>query len=85
MALRLQLAPRALRTLTGCPASVRERLQYELGALAAGLPLEGPPGPERAELVVLASGFRVRYWLELHHGLLRLTHVLAPDPGLWPR
>jgi hypothetical protein len=80
MALRFQLAPRALRTLAGCPTAVREQLQYELGALAAGLPLEGPPGPERAELVVLASGFRVRYWLELRHGLLRLTHLLAPDP-----
>jgi hypothetical protein len=85
MALRLQLAPRALRTLAGCPAAVRERLQYELGALAAGLPLEGPPGPERAGLVVLASGFRVRYWLELGHGLVRLTHLLAPEPDAHPR
>lgn len=79
MALRLQLAPRALRTLCGCSSSLRERLQCELGALAAGLPLEGRLDPGRAGLVVLDSGFRVRYRLELGHGLLRLTHVQAPS------
>jgi hypothetical protein len=78
MALRLQLAPRALRTLCGCPSSVRERLQCELGALVAGLPLDGPLVSERAGLVVLDSGFRVRYRLEPGHGLLRLTHMQAP-------
>ncbi|WP_223757853.1 hypothetical protein [Myxococcus sp. RHSTA-1-4] len=79
MALRLQLAPRALRTLCGCSSAVRVQVQYELGALAAGLPLEGPLVPERAGLVVLDSGFRVRYRLEPDHGLLRLTHVEAPQ------
>jgi hypothetical protein len=80
MALRLQLAPRALRTLCGCPTPVREQLQSELGALVAGLPLEGPLAPGRAGLVVLGSGFRVRYRLELDHRLLRLTHM-QPPPG----
>ena len=78
MALRLQLAPRALRTLCGCSSAMRERLQCELGALAAGLPLGAPLDPEHAGLVVLDSGFRVRYRLELGHGLLRLTHVQPP-------
>ncbi len=79
MALRLQLAPRALRTLCGCSSAMRVRVQYELGALAAGLPLDGPLGPGSAGLVVLDSGFRVRYRLEPDHGLLRLTHVQAPQ------
>jgi hypothetical protein len=78
MALRLQLAPRALRTLCGCPSSMRERLQSELGALVAGLPLDGPLVPGGTGLVVLDSGFRVRYRLELAHRLLLLTHVAAP-------
>lgn len=85
MALRLQLAPRALRTLTGCPSALREQLQYELGALTAGLPLEGPPVHGKAGLVVLSSGFRVRYWLERGHGLVRLTHLLAPEVSAHPR
>ncbi len=85
MALRLQLAPRALRTLAGGPAAPREQLQYELGALAAGLPLEGPLVPGQAGLVVLSSGFRVRYWLEVGHGLVRLTHLLAPEVDAHPR
>ncbi|MFP2932584.1 hypothetical protein ACLESO_47045 [Pyxidicoccus sp. 3LG] len=79
MALRLQLAPRAVRTLCGCPPPVREQLQCELGALAAGLPLDGPLVLGRAGLVVLDSGFRVRYHLDAGHGLLRLTHVQAPQ------
>jgi hypothetical protein len=79
MALRLQLAPRALRTLCGCPSSVRERLQSELGALAAGLPLDAPLVSGCAGLVVLDSGFRVRYRLEQGHGLLRLTHMQPPQ------
>lgn len=79
MALRLQLAPRAVRTLCGCSAAVREQVQYELGALIAGLPLDGPLGPGQAGLVVLDCGFRVRYLLERDHGLLRLTHVQAPS------
>ena len=78
MALRLQLEPRALRTLCGCPSAVREQLQSELGALAAGLPLDGPLVTGRAGLVVLDSGFRVRYHLELSHRLLRLTHMQPP-------
>ncbi|MCY1018915.1 hypothetical protein [Pyxidicoccus sp. MSG2] len=80
MAFRLQLEPRALRTLRGCPSAVRERLQSELGALVAGLPLEGPPVTVRAGLVVLDSGFRVHYHLESGHGLVRLTHM-QPPPG----
>ncbi|AEI64186.1 hypothetical protein LILAB_11375 [Corallococcus macrosporus] len=85
MALRLQLAPRALRTLAGCPTPVREKLQCELGALAAGLPLDGPLRSDQGGLVVLDSGFRVRYQLDLGRGLLRLTHVAAPAlPQLWP-
>jgi alkanesulfonate monooxygenase SsuD/methylene tetrahydromethanopterin reductase-like flavin-dependent oxidoreductase (luciferase family) len=79
MALRLQLAPQALRILSGCPSTVRERLQAELGALAAGLPLDGPPVPGGAGLVVLDSGFRVRYRLERSHRLLLLTHMQAPS------
>ncbi|MCP3139969.1 hypothetical protein [Pyxidicoccus xibeiensis] len=79
MALRLQLAPRALRTLSGCPSSMREQVQCELGALAAGLPLDGPLVLGQSGLVVLDSGFRVRYHLDPGHGLLRLTHVQAPQ------
>lgn len=60
---------------------MRERLQSELGALVAGLPLEGPPVPGRAGLVVLDSGFRVRYRLELDHRLLLLTHMQPPGQG----
>jgi len=78
MALRLQLAPPALRTLDECPAPVRQQLQGELAALAAGLPLEGPLLPEEVGLVVLGSGFRVHYLLEQEHRLLRLTDVMAP-------
>ncbi|WP_338863059.1 hypothetical protein [Myxococcus stipitatus] len=78
MALRLQLAPPALRTLARCPNPVRQRLQGELAALAAGLPLEGPLAPEQVGLVVLGSGFRVHYLLEEEHRLLRLTDVMAP-------
>lgn len=85
MALRLQLAPRALRTLAGCSTPVREKLQCELGALAAGLPLDGPLVSDQGGLVVLDSGFRVRYQLDLGRGLLRLTHVAAPSlPRPWP-
>ncbi len=79
MALRLQLAPQALRILSGCPSAIRQRLQSELGALAAGLPLDGPPVPEGAGMVVLDSGFRVRYRLERRHRLLLLTHMQAPE------
>ncbi|MCP3104758.1 hypothetical protein LZ198_38425 [Myxococcus sp. K15C18031901] len=78
MALRLQLSPPALRTLDDCPAPVRQQLQAELAALAAGLRLDGPLAPEQAGLVVLTSGFQVRYRLEQEHGLLRLTDVMAP-------
>ncbi len=85
MALRLQLAPRALRTLAGCSTPVREKLQCELGALAAGLPLDGPLMQDHGGLVVLDSGFRVRYLLDLGRGLLRLTHLAAPvAPHPWP-
>ncbi|GHG79205.1 hypothetical protein GCM10012319_30750 [Comamonas sp. KCTC 72670] len=85
MALRLQLAPRALRTLADCSTPVRQKLQCELGALAAGLPLDGPLMPDQDGSVVLDSGFRVRYELDLGRGLLRLTHVAAPSSSLpWP-
>ncbi|WIG93648.1 hypothetical protein KGD87_24080 [Myxococcus sp. SDU36] len=85
MALRLQLAPRALRTLAGCPTPVREQLQCELGALVAGLPLDGPLRSDQGGVVVLDSGFRVRYRLDLGRSLLRLTHVAAPAlPRPWP-
>jgi hypothetical protein len=78
MALRLQLMPEALCTLCECSAPVRQQLQGELAALAAGLPLEGPLSPGQAGLVVLGSGFRVHYLLEQEHRLLRLTEVTAP-------
>ncbi|WP_426755615.1 hypothetical protein [Myxococcus sp. Y35] len=40
---------------------------------------------DQGGLVVLDSGFRVRYQLDLGRGLLRLTHVAAPvAPHPWP-
>ncbi len=81
MALRLHLAPNALRALSECPAAVRETLQYELGAHFAA-PLLHPAGcvpPGTSGTVVLHSGFHVRYRLELEHGLLHLLELLAPS------
>jgi hypothetical protein len=76
MALRLQLAPQAVHTLSRCPAPVRERVQCELGALVAAQPV-GRRG-SAAETVVLHSGFHVRYQLDAHHGLLNLLDLWAP-------
>ncbi|XXF77679.1 hypothetical protein P2318_32210 [Myxococcaceae bacterium GXIMD 01537] len=86
MALRLQLAPRAVNALTHCPASVRERVQHELGALAAVPParLARPPSSGVAETVVLGSGFCVHYEMDPAHGLLCLLDVMAPPPSPRP-
>lgn len=76
MALRLQLAPQAVHALTCCPAPVRERVQCELGALAAAEPAERRASTART--VVLHSGFHVRYHLDAPHGLLHLLDLWAP-------
>jgi|GEM_PF-5596334 len=40
---------------------------------------------DQGGLVVLDSGFRVRYLLDPGRGLLRLTHLAAPvAPHSWP-
>lgn len=80
MALRLHLAPQAVDTLSHCPSAVRERLQYELGALSAE-PSRHPEArcaPGNTETVVLHSGFRAHYWLDSTHGLLNLLDLKAP-------
>lgn len=80
MALRLHLTPQAVDTLSHCSSSVRERLQYELGALSAE-PARHPearPTPGNAETVVLHAGFRAHYWLDSTRGLLNLLDLKAP-------
>ncbi len=84
MALRLHLAPQAVKTLSCCSAPVRERVQCELGALVAAQPVGGHASA--AGTAVLHSGFHVRYQLDALHGLLHLLDLWAPRnaEGLQP-
>jgi len=82
MAFRLQLTPEAVRVLSACSASVRERVLHELGGIFAGplLGLESQiPGETASGACQLPSGFRVYYALDRVHGLLHLLELRAPE------
>lgn len=80
MALRLHLAPQAVHTLSHCPASVREQVQHELGALVAAPPRDAVErrATGAGGTVLLLSGYRVHYQLDLTQGLLSLLDLRAP-------
>jgi hypothetical protein len=90
MALRLQLAPEAVRVLSGCQPALRERLLHELGAIFTGSLLDAGcqgPGADTSGACALPSGFHVRYALDGKQGLLHLLELQCPEeasPALAP-
>jgi hypothetical protein len=82
MAFRLQLAPEAVRVLSSCQSTLRERLLHELGAIFTGslLDVDGrEPGEDTSGACALPSGFLARYALDWKHGLVHLLELRGPE------